>query len=359
MDNTEFEKLLSKIVFDKLNEEELQQFRSFLEENPGYAYVYERLLDFSKEKKTDTCNIDVEKAWKEHEKKYFGNENVDIETAEPTSYRTKNKWLKRSLSLTLLLVVVLSFVYIGRIYFVGKEDSSVLSMVVYKTGNHENKNVKLPDGTIVRLNANSSVTFDPIHFDKKNRIVQFSGEGLFDVAHNANRPFLVKMEHTTIKVLGTVFNVKNYRNQSKIETSLFKGKIEFSLDQVSDKHFILNPNEKISVELPAKENKDNIAMPTLKLEGIQSMDVNGKTIVSDTSWLQGQLVFKRSSLFDLSKEIANKYGKEIIIKDSVVGNYEYTGTIPDLSLEKTLSALKMIQPFNYKIENQYVIVTKQ
>ncbi|MBS1567532.1 MAG: FecR domain-containing protein, partial [Bacteroidetes bacterium] len=82
----------------------------------------------------------------------------------------------------------------------------------------------LPDGTVVWLNAQSSVTF-PSAFTAKERRVEVTGEIYFEVAQDKRRPFIVKAGAQTIQVLGTSFNVNTYKDEQAITTTLLEGSI--------------------------------------------------------------------------------------------------------------------------------------
>ena len=83
----------------------------------------------------------------------------------------------------------------------------------------------LEDGTHVWLNAASSIRF-PTRFSGKERRVQLTGEAYFEVAKNAEKPFIVDInQHTSIQVLGTRFNVNAYTDEERIHTTLLEGSV--------------------------------------------------------------------------------------------------------------------------------------
>src|SRR5690606_28519622 len=85
----------------------------------------------------------------------------------------------------------------------------------------------LTDGSKVWLNAASSIRF-PATFTGKERNVEITGEVYFEVAHNAAKPFIVKINTVDIKVLGTSFNVNAYEDESSMKTTLLEGSIKVS-----------------------------------------------------------------------------------------------------------------------------------
>lgn len=86
--------------------------------------------------------------------------------------------------------------------------------------------VTLPDGTEVWLNAASSLRF-PTGFDRKERMVELSGEAYFEVAKDPSKPFIVKTENNMkVKVLGTHFNIMAYPGERSSNVTLLEGTVE-------------------------------------------------------------------------------------------------------------------------------------
>lgn len=82
--------------------------------------------------------------------------------------------------------------------------------VTLRVPNGKDYKVELQDGSVIWLNAASTVSF-PVPFNKDNREATVSGEAYFSIAGNARRPFRVKLPHTEIQVLGTTFNINAYQ----------------------------------------------------------------------------------------------------------------------------------------------------
>jgi transmembrane sensor len=86
----------------------------------------------------------------------------------------------------------------------------------------EQRNVKLADGTLVQVNTDSDIRFDLS--DNERRVVLRRGEARFNVAKDASRPFVVVTPRTTMRVLGTVFNV--HTDQGQTAVAVFEGRVE-------------------------------------------------------------------------------------------------------------------------------------
>lgn len=89
--------------------------------------------------------------------------------------------------------------------------------------------INLPDGSTVWLNAESQLVYSRDFCSGDTREVFLVGEGFFDVADDALKPFIVVTSSIAIKVYGTAFNVRSYDNDKTVETTLVTGKIGISM----------------------------------------------------------------------------------------------------------------------------------
>lgn len=113
--------------------------------------------------------------------------------------------------------------------------------------------ITLQDGTIVWLNAQSTLIY-PSHFYGKERTVSITGEAFFEVSKDKEKPFIVTAQDAKIRVLGTKFNVYSYPDTKQIKTSLIEGAVQvfYKSNQV-----ILRPNEE-SIAQDGKLTVSNI-----------------------------------------------------------------------------------------------------
>ena len=144
--------------------------------------------------------------------------------------------------------------------------------------------VTLGDGTQVLLSANSRLSYDKDFTDKK-REVTLVGEARFNVAKDANRPFIVRTEQIQTQVLGTVFDVKAYP-QTPADVTLYEGKVEVSLNGNSPR--LMQPGEQASI---SKEGKLQLA---------KASSEQGK-------WAEGEFAFDNKELMEVMIEIASWY----------------------------------------------------
>lgn len=101
--------------------------------------------------------------------------------------------------------------------------------------------IRLPDKSIVWLNSASTLSYSR-YFGIKNRHVFLRGEGYFEVTENSHKPFFVNTKHTSIKVLGTKFDVCAYPDDKHIQVTLIKDSIQLKTNYQANT-IILKPNQ--------------------------------------------------------------------------------------------------------------------
>ncbi|MBS1738646.1 MAG: FecR domain-containing protein, partial [Bacteroidetes bacterium] len=116
--------------------------------------------------------------------------------------------------------------------------------------------MKLSDGTHVWLNAGSSITY-PVAFAGDERKVTLSGEGYFEVAHDASKPFHVGVGEMDVKVLGTHFNVNAYPDEGEIKTTLLEGSVQV---REGKSEIVLNPGQQAALQTSSHrlQRSDNV-----------------------------------------------------------------------------------------------------
>lgn len=184
--------------------------------------------------------------------------------------------------------------------------------------------VKLPDGTLVYLNAESVLEY-PVAFDRKERIVRLDGEAYFNVVHNEKQPFKVNTpgDHVTIEVLGTDFNLQAYSRDSSVQATLVRGKILYNIpaDSLS---YMLRPSDMVTYD-------------------IANQKISHEKIDTDRmiSWIDGCFVFKDTPIPDMIRQLSHYYSVDFLIEDKRLENYVFTGKFKDAPLEQILDYLKL------------------
>lgn len=212
----------------------------------------------------------------------------------------------------------------------------------YVTKVGERLNVRLEDGSLVTLNTNSvmEVAFTPRRRDV--RLLQ--GQGMFQVAKNAERPFVVAAGDRRVTAVGTAFDVR-----------IDAGKVRVVLAQG---HVVVDPirPDGLARVLPALERVD--LRPGEQL----SKDVAGPATVSVAdvdralSWREGQVVFRDDDLAAAIKEMNRYSSTQILIEDPGVADLKISGVFGVSRPENFIAAVTAFYPLEARRRSEGAIV---
>lgn len=197
-------------------------------------------------------------------------------------------------------------------------------------------NITLPDGTLVTLNASSSLKFPSTFLGLVNRSVELEGEGYFTVFKDKKHPFLVKSKGQQVEVLGTEFNISAYPNEPNIKTTLVGGSVKLS---THDTYKILKPGQQAQVETSGN---------------VQLADVD---IDDAIAWKNGYFIFNED-LQSIMNKIARWYDVEIIYRNQPNPNLAFQGKITrSRNLSEVLKMMEYNGKVHFKTEGRKIIVT--
>lgn len=154
----------------------------------------------------------------------------------------------------------------------------------------------LPDGSRVWLNAASSLHF-PVAFTGSARDVELTGEAYFEIAENKAKPFRVKVGGMSVEVLGTHFNVKAYKEEDAIRTSLLEGKVKVVKEGLTD---MLQPGQQAILHTASG--------------GYKKINVNMDGVVA---WKNGLFQFDGDDITGIMRQIDRWYDVEVVYPDKV------------------------------------------
>ncbi|MCC6288472.1 MAG: FecR domain-containing protein [Chitinophagaceae bacterium] len=193
--------------------------------------------------------------------------------------------------------------------------------------------ITLSDGSRVWLNAGSSITY-PVAFTASERKALVEGEAYFEVAHDASKPFIVSKGSTTIRVLGTHFNVNAYDDEADIRITLLQGAIR------------VTSNKQVAAVKPGEQ-------AIVKADKIDMADaVNLEQVMS---WKEGYFQMKGTDLASLMRQVARWYDVQVVYKNKVP-EARFGGLINrEVNLSDVLNALEQYGIFA-RFENGKIIV---
>lgn len=301
------EELLQRYIRGDASEEEKRRMIDWLDECPENRREYmalRKLYDISLWNGEATDRITKQHAGKN--------------PLRPTLRRLATEFVK------IAAILVIGF-FGTRYFFTAEPDRPRMQTIRVPAG--QRAQLTLADGTDVWLNSRSTLSF-PDRFPAGSRQVELDGEGYFTVAHDAHSPFTVKTGKYDIRVLGTEFNVKAYRDSEWFETALLKGSVEIA-ESGSDSPFRLKPNEAASVR-----------------EGRLQ-----KTAIPDYNyfkWKEGLFCFEDETVEQLIEKMQLYYDIRIEVYRPSLLKHRYSGKfrIKD-GIEHVLKVLQLKHKFTY------------
>lgn len=195
--------------------------------------------------------------------------------------------------------------------------------------------LNLPDGTKVWLNAASSLKY-PVRFATRQRLVELTGEGYFEVAKDPARPFKVKTGTEELQVLGTHFNINSYTDEATRKTTLLEGAVRINSKSWSQP-IVLSPGQQAVVSN----------------QGLKILKVNTDEIID---WKNGNFIFYEEPLESIMRKVARWYDVEVKYEGSP-GDLTFTGVVSrSKNISAMLNALDKTGKVHFKVAGKVVTV---
>lgn len=261
--------------------------------------------------------------------------HLQKKTRTPLIIRIKRHWLQIAASVLLLIASGTTAMFYVQHHEIRKLTEQ---NVVIRSGESGPSSVLLPDGTKVRLNTRSSLTYQQ-DFGHKDRKVTLSGEGYFEVKHDEEKQFIVHTGFMNVAVLGTTFNVYAYENKDFLEMSLIEGAVRVTGTYPPYKVIEVKPNEKVTYDKRTGK---------LKLERTSNR--------IETAWLQKKMVFRHDKLQDVLSTLERKFGVTFVTDNDKLLQDVYTGVFDDESIDSILRILQLHYGFTYKMKDTEIII---
>ena len=209
------------------------------------------------------------------------------------------------------------------IVFAADTTSQIVQYNTLSTPRARQQQLILPDGSRVWLNAESSIRF-PTAFTGSNRQVQITGEAYFEIRPDKTKPFIVNMDQSSVRVLGTHFNVMAYPDERFIETTLLEGSVQFNN---GDRHLMLIPGQQSKLSQTHE----------LLLERKPDLELV-------MAWKNGFQSFKNTNLATILRQVRRWYDVDIDLDPNIPSEITFSGEVPrEVTLQQLLTALESKQ----------------
>lgn len=322
MSEKEFEKILDRYQSGKCTTEEKQLVEDFYEKNLQKKSVLE---SWSDEEKDMSKRSIKDQLWK----------NINQTPNEKPTVNKRPYWIGIAASVALLAIIG----FASNLLYLQPEDN-VVRLITKATDSGQKMTVNLPDGSVVRLNSKSQLTYEE-NFSG-GRSVSLSGEAFFTVEKDAGKPFTVKSGEVITTVLGTSFNIDAYPDIENIKVTVATGlvRVESEVEnQLQNESQTLVPGQQAIFSKPQL---------SLKLKEVSLDDY--------LVWKDGIIRFKNASLKEVVKQLSEWYGVEFDFSNKAKHAWDYSAEFQDMSLETVLRTIGFSEGFEFQIEDKKVTI---
>jgi len=329
--NIENWNLIAKYYANECSQEEIDNLNIWIADNKNNEQIFNQTKqDLELINLTNSMNkINIDSAWEKVKNRI---QEADENESVISKSRTLN--FSRVFKYAAMVVILLGIGFISNKIYNNKVNNT---FVEYLSNSEQGKELILPDGSTVVLNANSKLSFSKV-FANNERRVTLEGEAFFDVTKNPNKPFIIETNNAEVKVLGTSFNVNANLPNKQVEVFVKTG-----LVQLSDAS---NSNNKILIEPGNVGVLDNKQI-------FKHTNIDANKI----AWKTKEIVFKEEKLDNVIKILNRVYNANIVCTDQAVLDLNYTSTFEGQEIDSILNVICMT--FNLKLdstENQIKLI---
>lgn len=172
---------------------------------------------------------------------------------------------------------------------------------IYETAVGERSTVTLSDGSVVTLNTNSAME---VRFTSAEReILLARGQGYFEVAKDADRPFIVSAGDKRIMALGTIFDV-HYGDDKRVRVTLVEGVVNVNNAPLRQKEGVMAADKGVRLH-PGEQ----------LFASAQNTQVETVDLDETTSWRTGKLVFRDRLLSEVVAEMNRYSNQKLTLRD--------------------------------------------
>lgn len=323
--------LITKFLAGDANADEVAQVNSWRQASEANSHAFTEMETLWKQSGRTTLykgvevDVDVEKGWQKL------NARIEAEKEDEAAHRPAAKTKDLSYYLTRIAAVLV--VGIG-LYWVYDYSVKPSGNVVLSAADHV-FNDTLPDGSTISLNIHSQLIYES-SFGDQNRSVTLKGEGYFNVEHDAQSPFVVETNGTTVTVLGTSFYVQAYDSLENVTIGVKEGIVEVTTRQMEQ---IIKAGETIVIDKASEE-----------LQAVQPFDPNV------LFWDSKTLIFQNERLEVVFEMVRRNYNAVIVVEHAPIMDCRLTARFYGEDTDRILESIGASFNLNIiKENNRYII----
>lgn len=356
--------LIQKQQVGNITSDELYLLKDWFEASPQNQKVYKDYCVIIRGMKIEADKLRFSNhqalAWRNILRRLHATSSVDTKEEE----KSNGKIYTLSHLFKYAAIFILALLLGGTAsYFIYRGESSESQTVSIYAPTGSKSCVSLPDGSQVWLNSGSCITYDT-NFGKEERRLTIDGEGYFSVAKDKKHPFIVTSDGTSIRVLGTKFDMKAYKGDPCKRITLMEGSLCVTTDGSRQ---MLKPNQQALVlhnhiqlrDVNAKEYGSWIQEPILSQDDrTTAHDKQLPTMIVPTNQSRTSLIFDNEPLSQIVKDLGRTFNVRIQTEGKISDEVFYGDFRNGENLYQILDIISLTADVKYKIQKGMVILYK-
>jgi ferric-dicitrate binding protein FerR (iron transport regulator) len=339
MNNKEIENLIAKHLSGETSPQEQNEFRLWLNSSEKHQEEFRNIALAHQLSKGISTNGSKSAVFSKIQQRIHADEHNKTDGSGKKIEASIRRWLSIAASIILILAT-------GLFYYLNTNSEQLAGghpseMIVKSNPAGQKSKVFLPDGSIVWLNSESSVSFEK-EFTTEYRHIHLKGEAFFEVVKDNSRPFVVYSGSISTTALGTAFDVNAF-DEDHITVSLTNGKVNVETTNTEGENtgLIINAGEGV-IYNPSNEQK------------IDKIEIDPEKV---RLWRDGLLELTDASLAQTIIELERWYGVNIVLLNEPIQTWNANGLFDNEYLNNVLTSLSFSQGFEYEIVGKKVNIT--
>lgn len=329
MKNTEIYALIGRVLSGEGDRQEQSLLQRWLEESEENRAVYENLRQVWDETTVKEQFSNADRVYQ----KIF--EKRDSNSIKENKKRSISHWKRAGVAAVFILLGALSYLWLQKESVPAVQPENT-TLVVKENPAGQKSKIVLTDGTIVWLNSESKISY-PSGFNNTIRKIELVGEAYFQVAKDADRPFVVASGGLHTTAVGTAFNVQHYASDSVTTVFLAEGEVKVEDTERPGTLIYLKPGWGVSAAA-----------------GSAGLEKFADSADKWAGWKDGMLYFDNAGIQKVIKTCERWYSVEFSIKGTPPQDWKFNGRFKNENLKNVLESMRYGKDFDFSIENKNV-----
>lgn len=310
--------IILNFLHGRINSEDLSELNRWIEESKEHHDYFEHL-------KKVWMLTSIHNTSDPNKELAYGRFLKIVSSKQEKINKSKRFNIRRILPYAASILAVLALSVISAYFYWGSPSTPLVTLLEVPRGSK--LYITLPDSSIAWINAGSKIKYTS-DFAENNRNLELDGEGYFEVK-KGKTPFIVKTGDIDVKVLGTKFNVRNYKEDQAIKVALLEGSVVVNN---KDNEFLLKESQTVMFD----KEKNNFELANTKVK-------------YSNEWIKGNLFFDEESFAYIAIELERAFNINIHFESEELKKLIFYGNfvVESNNLENILDIMSATKKFNY------------